>query len=255
MRFIASLVLSLALAALGTAQTLANGGTLAHFASGGGWSTTFFLFNTGTAESEAQLSFYKDDGTPVLIPLSFPQLLIGSTSAAIFKYTLKPGTVLEVESTSSDLNEITGWAQLMTGPNVNGYLVFRNTGASGTGVQEALVTPETRGGQSYVIDFDNTEQRFTTFAIANITSQAVLVTATARDAATGVVLGTQNITLPAMGHQALALSSFIPQAASASGTVEFSTRIAGQISVLGLRFSQSGPTTYAFTSTPPILKK
>jgi hypothetical protein len=63
-----------------------------------------------------------------------------------------------------------------------------------------------------------------------------------------------------MGHQALALSTFLTQTAAASGTVEFATPVAGQISVLGLRFTQSSPATqssqasYAYTSTPPIMK-
>jgi hypothetical protein len=255
MRFLASLILSLAFASLGTAQTLANSGSLAHFQSGGGWSTTFFLFNTGTVAAKVQLNFFDDNGNVAVIPLSFPQLLIAPKSAAEFQYTLQPGTVLTVLSDSSDATGITGWAQLETDANVNGYLIFRYAGTSGTGVQEALVTPETRNGKSYVIDFDNTDQHFTTFAIANLTIQPVTVMATARDAVTGGILGTQSYTLPAMGHKALMLSDFLSQTSAASGTVEFTSPVAGQISVLGLRFTQSSPTTYAFTSTPPILKQ
>jgi hypothetical protein len=254
MRLIASLILSLAFAALGTAQTLANGGTLAHFASGGGWRTTFFLFNTGTVASPVQLNFFNDQGQEAIIPLSLPKVSVGIEypPAAQFNYTLQPGTVLTLVSDSSDPTSTTGWAQLKTSANVNGYLVFRYAGTSGSGVQEAVVTPETRSGQSYVIDFDNTDQYFTSFAIANITSQPLTIMATARDAVTGEALGTQSVLLPAMGHVALALSAFITQTASASGTVEFASPVAGQISVLGLRFTLP---SLAFTSTPPILKQ
>jgi hypothetical protein len=264
MRFIASLVLSLAFAALGTAQTLANGGTLAHFQSGGGWRTTFFLFNTGTAASQVQLNFYNNQGQEAIIPLSLPQVGVGVEypPAAQFNYTLQPGTVISLVSDSSDPTGVTGWAQLQTGANVNAYLVFRYAGTSGLGVQEALVTPETRGGQSYVIDFDNTEQHFTSFAIANLTIQPVTVMATARDAVTGLVLGNATaINLVAMGHEAKLLSDIVAGTAATSGTVEFTSPVAGQISVLGLRFTQSSPATqtspasYAFTSTPPILKQ
>jgi hypothetical protein len=254
MRLIASLILSLTLAALGAAETLGNGGTLAHFQSGGGWRTTFFLFNTGAAAAGVQLNFFDDEGQPVVIPLSLPQLGAGIEypPAAQFNYTLQPGTVLTLVSDSSDPTGTTGWAQLLTGANVNGYLIFRYAGTSGSGVQEAVVTPETRSGQSYVIDFDNTEQHLTSFGIANITSQQVTFTATARDAVTGLTLGTQSYTLPAMGHKALVLSDFISQTASASGTVEFASPAAGQISVLGLRFTLP---SLAFTSTPPIMKQ
>jgi hypothetical protein len=255
MRLIASLILSLALAALGTAQTLSNGGTLAHFQSGGGWRTTFFLFNTGSAAAGVQLNFFNDEGQAAIIPLSLPQLGTGIQypPSAQFNYTLQPGTVLTLVSDSSDPTGTTGWAQLKTGANVTGYLVFRYAGLSGSGVQEALVTPETRSGQSYVIDFDNTEQHFTSFAIANITGLPVTVMAVARDAVTGLVLGNAiAINLVVMGHEAKLLSDIIPGTASASGTVEFNTPIAGQISVLGLRFTLP---SLAFTSTPPILKK
>jgi hypothetical protein len=254
MRVLAGLLLSLSVAALSPAQTMLNAGSLAHFASGGGWSTTFFLFNTGAAAAQVQLNFYRDDGTAVVIPLDLPQLPGGGSSGAQFEYTLQPGTVLTVVTDSSDTTSTTGWAQLQaSSSSVTGYLIFRYEGTSGSGVQEAVVTPETRNGTSYVIAFDNTDTHFTSYALANVTNQPVVVTATARDALTGNVLGSsQTITLPAMGHHADQLSGLLPYTTSASGTVEFATPSAGQISVLGLRFSLP---TDAFTSTPPILKQ
>jgi hypothetical protein len=262
MRLIASLVLSLGFVALGTAQSLSNLGSLAHFASGGGWSTTFFLYNTGSTDAQVQLDFFDDKGNVAVIPLSFPQLLIPPISAMEFVYTLKAGSVLTVLSDSSNTTSTTGWAQLRGSANVNGYLIFRYAGTTGSGVQEAVVTPETRSGKSYVIDFDNTQERFTSFAIANLTSEPVTVMATVRDAVTGNVLGNATaIPLVAMGHEAKLLSDVVTGIASTSGTVEFASPVAGQISVLGLRFTQSSPATqsssasYAFTSTPPIMKQ
>jgi len=257
MRFIASLVLTFAVAALSPADTLLDAGSLGHFQSGGGWSTTFFLFNTGTAAAQVQLNFYKDDGTEAVIPLQLPQLPGSSNSAAVFNDTLQPGTVLTVVTDSSDTTGTTGWAHLQaSSTGVTGYLIFRYEGTTGSGVQECLVTPETRSGKSYVIAFDNSDGHFTSFALANPTSQSVDVTATPRDGLTGVALGaSQVITLPAMGHKAYGLTDVLASTKSASGTVEFSTPSAGQITVLGLRFTAAGDSTYAFTSTPPILKQ
>ena len=250
MRFVAGLVLSLAVAALSPAQTMLDAGSLGHFASGGGWSTTFFLFNTGTAAAEAQLNFYQDDGSEAVIPLQLPQLPGSSSSASQFNYTLQAGTVLAVETTSSDSKGTTGWAHLQaSSASVTGYLIFRLESA----VQEGLVTAETRSGKSYVIAFDNSAGHFTSFALANLTSQPVNVTATARDGLTGAVLGqSQIIQIPAMGHYADGLINVLASTGSASGTVEFTTPSAGQITVLGLRFSTP---SFAFTSTPPILKQ
>lgn len=260
MRLIAGIALSMALAVVSPAQILSDAGSLAHFASGAGWRTTFFLFNTGITTSAVQLNFFNNEGQPAIIPLRLPQVGvgIGFQAAAQFNYTLKPGTVLEVESDYNDPSGkgLSGWAQLKAGSNVTGYLIFRYAGGDGEGVQEAVVTPETRSGKSYVIDFDNTTQHFTTFAIANVTNQIVDVTVVARDSVTGEQLGTSTIiTLHPMGHWAHQLSDILPLTLFASGTVEFSTPSAGQISVLGLRFTRSSPSGYAFTSTPPIVKQ
>jgi len=254
MRFLAGLVLSLALAALCPAQTFSSVGALGHFQSGGGWSTTFYLFNTGNVPAQVHLSFYDDNGSPVAIPVQLPQIPGTLETTAQFGYTLLGNTVLAVATNSADATGTTGWAKLeSTGSTVTGYLIFRYEGTSGAGVQEALVTAETRSGQSYVVAFDNTAGHFTAFALANPTNQPVVVTATPRDGLTGAVLGSrQSITVPAMGHLANQLSTVLPYTTTASGTVEFSTPSAGQVVVLGLRFSLP---SLAFTSTPPILKQ
>ncbi len=190
----------------------------------------------------------------MVIPLRLPQQGITGPSAAVFNDTLQPGTVLAVESDSTDATGVTGWAKLhASSTNVTGYLIFRYAGTTGLGVQEGVVTAETRSGKSYVLGFDNTNSYFAAVALANTTNQAVDVTATARDGLTGAVLGqSATIHLPAMGHAADLLVNYLPYAAGASGTLEFDTPTAGQITVLGLRFTSP---SNAFTSTPPILKQ
>jgi hypothetical protein len=42
-------------------------------ATGNGWQTTFVLVNTGGATAQAQLKFFADDGSPLSLPLGFPQ--------------------------------------------------------------------------------------------------------------------------------------------------------------------------------------
>lgn len=254
MRLVRGLILALFAVAAAPCQTLSTVGTMAHFQSGDGWRTTFFVFNTGTVEATAQLSFYQDSGQPAIIPLRLPRLGLTSDAAAVFNFTMKAGTVLEVESDSTEGPGITGWTRLQSNStNVAGYLVFRFEGTVDSGVQEGVAPLETRSGKSYVLGFDNTNGHFATFAVANVTNQPVDVTVTAYDGLTGGVLGyPTTLTLPAMGHGADALSNILPYAKFASGTVEFSTPSAGQISLLGLRFTLP---SYAFTSTPPIMKQ
>jgi hypothetical protein len=255
LRFIAGITLSLAFAMLAPAQTLSDAGSLAHFQSGGGWRTTFYLFNTGDVTSPVQLNFFGDDGQPVTIPLRLPQVAPGvGFSSAQFAYTLLSGSVLAVESDWDDPTGIgiKGWAKLQAGSNVTGYLIFRYAGLDGESVQEGVVTAETRNGKSYVLGFDNTGQHLSTFAIANVTNQSVEVTITARDAEKGGILVSTNKTLPAMGHWAANLGDFLPYTKLVDGTVEFSTPTAGQISVIGLRVTLP---SFAITSAPPIMKQ
>jgi hypothetical protein len=255
MRLLAGLTLFLAFALVASAQTLSDAGSLAHFQSGGGWRTTFFLFNTGDALSQVQLNFFADDGTVAVIPLRLPQLApVAVFSASQFSYSLQPGSMLAVESDWDDPTGkgITGWAKLQGGSNVTGNLIFRYAGVDGQSVQEGVVTAETRSGKSYVLGFDNTGQHLSTFAIANITNQSVAVTLTARDAEMGGILFSKTITLPAMGHRAYVLGDLLPNTKLVDGTVQFDTPAAGQIAVLGLRVTLP---SFAFTSAPPIMKQ
>ncbi len=257
MRFLAGLTLTLALATVSPAQLLSDAGSLAHFQSGGGWRTTFYLFNTGQTTSLVQLNFYDDKGQDLPIPIRLTQvgIAISYGSVSQFKYTLNPGSVLQVESDSSDPTGTTGWAKLQAGSNVTGYLIFRYAGLDGTAVQEAVVTPETRSGKSYLISFDNTGSHFTSAAVANLTNQPVDIAMTARDALTGLPLGPPIVLpLPALGHRADLLKVLVANTANSSGTIEFTTPSPGQIAVLGLRFTTLG-SAFALTSTPPILKQ
>jgi len=225
-------------------------GSIAHVASGGGWKTAFTLVNTGATPATAKLSFFDDNGAALALPLSFPQT--GSTGQISSKVEqiLAAGATLVVESEGpASLASVTGSAQLQTGGSVTGSAVFQYQGQ-----QEAVVPLEARSGKSYVLAFDDTNGYFYGLAVANTSSQAASIVVTVRDAVTGKVTGTHTISLPANGHQKFLLNDptlGFPETANSSGTLEFSTATAGQISVLGLRFNANA----AFTSVPALLKQ
>ena len=107
-----------------------GGGIIAHLASGGdGWQTTFVLVNTGTSATSATLSFYNDQtGTPMSLPLSFPQPSGGTdTSASSVTKTLAAGATLVIVSSGAP-QLLTGSAQLSTTGNVSGFVIFRHNG-------------------------------------------------------------------------------------------------------------------------------
>ena len=155
--------------ALTTIPALANvgtgGGSIAHLASGGdGWQTTFVLVNTGTSSAQATLSFFNDQtGTPMPLPLSFPQGFSLDTTAPSVTQTLSAGATLVIVSSGAP-NLLTGSAQLTTNGHVSGFVIFRHNG------QEAVVPLESRNANGYIVAFDNTNGTATGVALNAVSS-------------------------------------------------------------------------------------
>src|SRR4029078_2085291 len=98
-----------------------NGGSLAHLATGNGWQTTFVLVNVGASAAQVNLNFFDDNGSPLSLPLAFPQSGGGSATVAQTVTRLLPaGGTLVVESAApqSDPAPTVGSAQLTTNGNV-----------------------------------------------------------------------------------------------------------------------------------------
>jgi hypothetical protein len=163
-----------ALANVGT-----NGGTAAHIAIANGWKTSFVLVNTGASAAQAHLSFFDDDGNPLVLPLSFPQSDGGvSTTASSVDRAIAAGATLVLESTGPDSNPLqTGSAQLTTDGNTSGFAIFRY---APTG-QEAVVPLESRNASSYLLAFDNTGGIATGVGVSTSSLQAVSVPVVIRD--------------------------------------------------------------------------
>jgi len=236
--------------ALTTIPALANvgigGGSIAHLASGGdGWQTTFVLVNTGTSAAQATLSFFADQtGSPLSLPISFPQFGSGTTTvvSSVTRTLAAGATLLIVSSGSVDL--LTGSAQLNTTGNVGGFVIFRHND------QEAVVPLESRNANGYILAFDNTAETATGVAINSISSQAVNVPVVIRDDA-GNQLATDTLNLAANGHLAFTLGTDkYPLTANIRGTIEFDTPPGAQIGVLGIRI----PVAHTFTSLPALAK-
>ena len=178
-----------------------GGGSIAHIATGNGWQTTFVLVNAGASAAQATLKFFATGtGSPLSIPLSFPQSGAGSSAVAnSVTRTLAAGASLIVQSLApaSDATPTIGSAQLETNGNVGGFVVFRYNPNG----QEAVVPLETRiSAKGFVIAFDNTAGTATGVAMNSVASQSVNVPVTIRDDA-GNQIGTDSLTLAANGRQ------------------------------------------------------
>ncbi len=234
------------------AEVGASGGTFAHIASGGGWTTSFTLVNTGPTSASVTLNFFGDNGQAVNMPVSFPQaafpgLYVQENSCT---KTIAAGASLLVnlQDTGTGVTT-TGSAVLNTSGNIGGFAVFRYN----TSGQEAVVPMQMPNAQSYILAFDNTGTLVTGLAVANAANSAANVGIVLRDD-TGAQIGTGTINLPALGHASFMLtdtSSGWPATAGKRGTVEFDTPSGGQIAPLGLR---AATITGGFTiTTVPVM--
>jgi hypothetical protein len=236
---------------LTTIPALANvgntGGSIAHIATGNGWQTTFVLVNTGGSSAPVHLSFFADNGSPLSLPLTFPQT--GTTStAALVNQTLAPGATLIVQSAAplSDSAPTIGSAQLAPSGNVSGFVIFRYNPNG----QEAVVPLESRAAGGYILAFDNTAGTATGVALNSVSSQAVNIPVVVRDD-TGAQIATDTLSLAANGHLAFTLGTDkYPATAAIRGTIEFDTPAGAQIGALGIRI----PVAHTFTTLPALAK-
>ena len=232
-----------ALADVGTA-----GGSIAHVASGGdGWETTFVLVNVGNTAAQATLSFFADQsGSPLSLPLSFPQIGSGASRAdSSVTQTLAAGATLLITSSGAP-QLLTGSAQLSTNGNVSGFAIFRH------GDQEAVVPLESRNASAYILAFDNTNGTATGVAVNAVSMQPINIPVVVRDDA-GTQIATDTITLNANGHYAFTLvTDLYPATANVRGTIEFDAPAGAQIGALGIRIPAGAAHTY--TSLPVLTK-
>lgn len=209
-------------------------GSLAHIASGGQWKTTITLVNQGTLPAPVRLNFFDDRGSPLALPLTFPQGAAAQApvTTATVDRTINPGAVLVIESAGADAT-LVGWAQVLASGDVSGFAVLSAPqGAAG-------VPLENGSAASYLLYFDATDGAATGVALANTLARAVTVTATVRDDS-GNTITSNTITIPAMGHTSFNMTDQYPGTAQKRGTLELKTAVSGQIVVFCLRFSPTG---------------
>ena len=234
-------------------HVVTSGGALAHLTSGGGWETSFAVVNLGPASTSMSLNFFGDSGTPLSLPLTFPQ----NSNAApanmpVVNQTLGSNAMLLLDTNppaSDPLSE--GWANLTSGGDVNAYEIFHYAPSG----QEAVVPMQTAVGGYYLLVYDNTSlvnTLGTGVAIANGANQPASVPFIINDD-TGTLIANGSVSVPALGHTAFTLSDQYPATAGKRGTLSFTRPLQGQISVLGIRSNGNSLTTIPVTSPPAAL--
>jgi hypothetical protein len=228
----------------GVFKGFVDAGVLPQVVSGGGWSTTFVLVNTGGATAKAHLSFYDDQGAPLPLMLTRPYVSGTSTTADA---TLAPGTMVTIEAPGGQTTQ-SGWARLEAEGNVGAYALLNYSDGSST--REAAAPVSIPAAYACLLPFDNTNGYVNGVALANNSAQPASVLATLRDS-TGQTISTETISLPAWGHRSFGIGDRYPVTANASGTLEFSSPVSGQIGVLGIRAGSND----SFTAVPALARQ
>ncbi|PYS03074.1 MAG: hypothetical protein DMG16_06455 [Acidobacteria bacterium] len=236
---------SLALAIPALFNAAPNSGSITHTTYDGGFTSSFYVFNTSPLSAPFTLSFFDESGNPISVPLSLPQSGT-SLSASVLTRTLPARAVLLVQTISNnDSPPKVGSAQLTSTGGVTAFEIFRWT----TFGQEASVALATADSSVFVLPADNTNGVATGVALANTTASSITVTLKLRDSA-GTSLESATVNLPQRGHVSFMLPDRYPALAGKRGTAEFAISGPGNISVVGLLLKPDGTLT-----TVPTLPK
>jgi hypothetical protein len=152
-----------------TSTTLPRVGSFAQVASGGGWKTSMTLVNLSpTNLATASINFHANDGSPLPLPLSFPQSGATITDSSA-KLTIPPMASIVVETEAATSSVSIGWADVQSSAaSLRGYAVFRLR-SSGFPDLEGTVQLETgTPSSSLTLVYDNTDGFETGFAVANL---------------------------------------------------------------------------------------
>ena len=228
----------------GTAHTgMDFAGSMPHLASGGGqWTTTFTILNTGAATANITLNFFDDHGSPLALPVTFPQGIAGGATDSTFTGPLNAGAGLVIQTAGLNLPLSVGSAQLLSDGPVSGFAVFTDNVTAQQQQQAVVPLQSLVNHASSVLWFDNTNGFSTGVALANVSANTNTITLIIRDD-TGAEIKRDTIQLAAQGHMAFGLATNYPMSANLRGTIEFD---ASEIGVLGLAFNPES----AFTSIP-----
>lgn len=214
---------------------------LSQFVGGGGWHTTLIVSNNSTTTERFTARFFNADGAAVSMPIA------GMGVIDTFTGALAPGETKRYETDAAQVLH-QSWAALnpenLASQGLTGFAIFRQQTSNGP-ASEAIVDFMRSNSGKFVLLYDSSTGFATGAALANPSPLGSIdIRAEIRDEA-GAILGTETITLPALGRMVFEVQQRFPQTAGKRGSIRFDTSprtLAG----LGLRFSPFG----TFTSFP-----
>jgi hypothetical protein len=198
LRFMGNTMSSLPVVA-NSSTTQAGLRVLPHLAAGGGFTTAFYVVNTGSQPAGYGVKFVDDNGNRVKLSVAG----MGSVDEVTENLPARGSRYFEADSPTGGL--LSGAGYVSGDPAVTVQAVFRRRGSAGDYSEAAI--PASFGATKFTIPFDDTvfaeggSQIYTGLALANMDAQIAHVTCTARDAQGTVIANAVSVpTLPGYGH-------------------------------------------------------
>ena len=217
---------------------------LPHFASGGIWTTGFFVLNKGSSAAHFSIAFHDDNGNPIALPFS-------TGTANTLSGTVPAQGLAYYEASNPQTSSVIGGSgQITADPSIVVQALFREN-SSGSTYYEAAV-PSSSGSKEFLLPFDATtfaatgQPFYTGFAIANLDATMSNVVCTARDSGGSIIPSA--IAVPPLAPQGHWANYLFPNLTGSRGTIDCVSNT--NIAATALRFIG----TKAFSSLPVITK-
>lgn len=139
---------------------------------GGGFSTVFALMNTGAAATSGGLVFTSQQGTPLSVRIE------GTGTGSSFPVSVAPGGIqlLTAGPVSPADSTKSGWARVeSSGGSVGGVATFQFTEGGVLKTAAGVLASLPVDVATIPVDNDDSQNRFTGFAVANTGSEDILV--------------------------------------------------------------------------------
>src|SRR5262249_19193334 len=122
-------------------------------ASGGGWKSTITLINVSATTVNAQVNFYADNGTPLTLPMSFPEFGSSSMTNSSVSLTLTPNDSIVISTGGGSGAVAVGWADVQSTGPLSGFSTYGTT-LPGGAATETTVLLDTRTSNSLILPYD-----------------------------------------------------------------------------------------------------
>lgn len=218
-------------------------GVISQVVDGDGWQTSISLNNIDAKASLFKLSFFADNGTPMVLSTNF-----GSLSVIYGTIPARGSVNIITAGASASLSQ--GWGKMETdfqqpgtsnfisGATIAGTVLFLRpqTASRPTEASEPL---DFSLESQWVLPFDHTNGYSTGVALVNQESFADLSVFVTIFDQNGNQIALDSFTLPRNQHSAFTVTQKYPQTVGLKGTVRIQTSGIA-INVLGLRFTPNG---------------